>query len=188
MLPQILTEAARDNRITDIEASAAGQLLLDAGLDITGERTDTELRTQARALKGKEEFVNRIIQAGGTTPKSELYALDTATLGTKANEVEQRRRNENLTGSQEYQDLQDDKNKADRRYYDNLREQREERKQGRLDRLDDRMSEREVRMLELGMRERMFDKELAAQAQVRRQERGAAIAAALASLTGAFVL
>ena len=63
-----------------------------------------------------------------------------------------------------------------------------ERKEGRLDRIDQRMSDREVRMLELGMQERMFDKRLQSDARADKKQRMAAIIAGLANLGGAFAI
>jgi hypothetical protein len=50
------------------------------------------------------------------------------------------------------------------------------------------MSDREVRMLELGMQERMFDKRMQADARADKKERMAAIIAGLANLGGAFAI
>ena len=63
-----------------------------------------------------------------------------------------------------------------------------ERKEGRLDRIDQRMSDREVRMLELGQQERMFDKRLQSDARADKKQRMAAIIAGLANLGGAFAI
>jgi hypothetical protein len=196
----------KERRRKKIASTKEGQLLDDAGQEYSADTTDEELAKRGRALKIKEAYVNRILEAGGVQPKAELYALDTATLGSKANTAERDKANTDYRSSQAYKDQQtrqgiidtryaDDKAEANKRYYAQSRRQDAldrdriaERKEGRLDRIDQRMSDREVRMLELGMKERMFDKRLQADARTAKRERMAAIIAGLTNLTGAFAI
>jgi hypothetical protein len=171
-----------------IAESRAGQLLDDAGQDYTADTTDAELRKKGRALQAKESYVNRILQAGGTQPKSELYGLDTAALGSLANQAERTKKNRDYTESQAYKDAKTREGVADQRYYDDRADARQLKKDERLDRIDQRTSDREARMLELGMQERMFDKRLASEASASKKERMAALIAGLANLGGAFTL
>ena len=192
-------EEGKERRREKIAGSDAGMLMDDAGQEYTADTTNEELRKKGRALKAKEAYVNRILQAGGVQPKAELYALDTATLGSKANEAERGKANIDYTNSQVYKDAQtregirdkryaDDKVTSDRRYYDDKAENRQMRKDERLDRVDQRMSDRETKMLELGMQERMFDKRLQSDARADKKQRMAAIIAGLANLGGAFAI
>ena len=183
-----IQKEGKERRRESIAGSEAGMLLDDAGQDYTADTTNEELRKRGRALKAKEAYVNRILQAGGVQPKAELYALDTATLGSKANAAERTKANTDYTASQAYKDAQERIGISDQRYYDDKAESRELRKDEQLERVDQRMSDREVRMLELGQQERMFDKRLASDARADKKQRMAAIIAGLANLGGAFAI
>ncbi len=166
-----IQQGAKDSYVDEIsDGKIADSIVMHGGTpEITARTTKAELLKQAAAAKKDYDKANR-----------------DATYDENYNRPDAITARGNLEADRARVIARD--KEGDRRYYDSKREALQLRKDERLDRVDQRMSDREVRMLELGMQERMFDKRLQSDARADKKQRMAAIIAGLANLGGAFAI
>ncbi len=191
--------AAKRRLVKDREAKEGG-LLTDAGYEYSADTTEKQFDKLLREARDKKDYVTQI-RALGQSPLStrELYGMDPGALSAMVQkDAQTKRTSDDATNPETIRQIaatteatkryEAEKAESDKRYYGDRAEARELRKDERLDRIDQRMSDREVRMLELGMQERMFDKRMQSDARADKKQRMAAIIAGLANLGGAFAI
>ena len=188
-----IQEEAKKKYVKNLEKSAVGQELLtrrDKGqAGITSETTEEALRRKLRDVREKDEVIGQIMGTGQFKgARADLQAMDVPALTNVLTDTRQAKI-----------DYDDANNPATQRAVESLaRQEKESNRRFDLSErryLEDRISERETKLLELDVLKQkqanemaMFDKKLAADQRNSKRERMAAIIAGLANLGGAFAI
>ncbi len=198
-----IQEKAKQQYIKDLEKSQLAQgleVMRPGDVDITGSTTKTELARLYKQAKLEDQLIDKIMSTGqypgvradlegkgssalsGMLPElvsaqqAAAYSNNPAVIDSKARQTTLDRRHE----AQQAENT--------RRYESEKTERAQIRQDTRADALEQRIADREGRLMELGMQERMFDKRLSADSKRAHKEKMATIIAGLSNLGAAFAI
>ena len=186
-----IQEAAGKKYVRDLEESDVGTALrvLDPTAEITKDTKKTDLAKLLKDTKAKDDLRVAILNTGYTDKTgSELMEMDESALRPIL---------EQATDDKAKRDYNTNPAviKEESRYKTEREDRISREEQARKDRISERMSNRELAMLDLDIKKQaqanelaMYDKKLAYQAQVDQRNKMAGIIAGLANLGAAFAI